>query len=67
LAATLGASAVNAGIAAGSLVGGAIVADLGVASAVLAATGICAVALPMTWTTGLLELDRDIAQPQEEH
>jgi hypothetical protein len=36
-------------------------------SAVLAATGICAVALPMTWTTGLLELDRDIAQPQEEH
>jgi DHA1 family inner membrane transport protein len=54
LAATLGVSAVNAGIAGGSLVGGAVVAGSGVHSVVLAALLVCAVALPASWATGLL-------------
>jgi MFS transporter, DHA1 family, inner membrane transport protein len=54
LAATLGVSAVNAGIAAGSLLGGAVIAGSGVHSVVLAALLVCALALPATWATGRL-------------
>jgi DHA1 family inner membrane transport protein len=58
LAATLGVSAVNAGIAAGSLLGGAVIAGSGVHSVVLAALLVCALALPANWATGLLVLPR---------
>lgn len=54
LAATLGASAVNGGIAAGAVVGGRAVADHGVAGAALVAAVICAIALPATWATRFL-------------
>jgi hypothetical protein len=45
---------VNAGIAAGSLLGGAVIAGSGVHSVVLAALLVCALALPANWATGLL-------------
>lgn len=48
LAATLSASAINAGIAMGSLIGGWVLARYGVDSVVLLATALCAVALPGT-------------------
>jgi DHA1 family inner membrane transport protein len=54
LAATLGASAVNAGIAAGSLIGGAVLASQGARDTVLAAAILCAIALPATWATRFL-------------
>jgi DHA1 family inner membrane transport protein len=54
LAATLGASAVNGGIAAGSLLGGAVLASRGARDTVLAAAILCAIALPATWATRLL-------------
>lgn len=54
LAATLGASAVNAGIAAGALVGGWATARYGVSSTVLAALVIVTVALPAAWASRLL-------------
>ena len=55
LAATLGASAVNLGIAAGSLVGGAVLAGDGVHAVVLAGLVICTVALPATWASRRLK------------
>jgi DHA1 family inner membrane transport protein len=51
LAATLSASAANAGIAAGAAVGGWIVAAQGVESIVPVGLLICAVAVPLTWAT----------------
>jgi DHA1 family inner membrane transport protein len=54
LAATLPASAVTAGIAAGALVGGWALTRGGADSALLAALMICAAALPATWATGRL-------------
>ncbi|MEV1009378.1 MFS transporter [Streptomyces sp. NPDC049881] len=51
LAATLGASAVNAGIAAGAAVGGWAVSAYGVENVPLVALVICLVALPATWFT----------------
>jgi DHA1 family inner membrane transport protein len=54
LAATLGASAVNAGIAGGSLIGGAVLASHGAGDTVLAAMILCALALPATWATRFL-------------
>jgi DHA1 family inner membrane transport protein len=48
LAATLSASAVNAGIAAGSLIGGWMLARYGVDTVVLLAAALCAVVLPGT-------------------
>jgi MFS transporter, DHA1 family, inner membrane transport protein len=54
LAATLGASAVNAGIAAGSLAGGWAIASHGAAWVVLLGTVVCAAASPAAWATGLL-------------
>jgi DHA1 family inner membrane transport protein len=49
LASTLGASAGNAGIAAGSAVAGWFAARYGVGGLPLAAAGICAVTLPLLW------------------
>jgi DHA1 family inner membrane transport protein len=54
LGATLGASAVNAGIAGGSLIGGAVLAGHGAGATVLAAAILCAIALPATWATRFL-------------
>lgn len=63
LAATLGASAVNAGIAIGALVGGAVLAATGAHAVVLTALIICAVALPATWAIGLLNVPSSAASP----
>jgi DHA1 family inner membrane transport protein len=54
LAATLGASAVNGGIAAGSLVGGAVLIRNGASAPLLVATVLAAVAIPVTWATRFL-------------
>jgi hypothetical protein len=54
LAATLGASAVNAGIAAGSLIGGVALARHGASAPLLVATTMCALAIPATWATRFL-------------
>lgn len=54
LAATLGASAVNAGIAGGSLIGAWAVADAGVETPLVAGAAIIAVALPATWASRFL-------------
>lgn len=54
LAAALGASAVNAGIAAGAVIGGWALDAFGPAGIVLAAVVICTVALPVNWVAGRL-------------
>jgi DHA1 family inner membrane transport protein len=54
LAATLGASAVNAGIALGALAGGRVLATHGVRPVALTAALIGAVAVPAAWATGML-------------
>ena len=54
LAASLPASASNAGIAVGSLIGGWALAGHGAGAAVLAGVVVCAVALPCTWLAGSL-------------
>ncbi|HEX6352537.1 MFS transporter [Actinophytocola sp.] len=54
LAATLGASAVNAGIAAGAILGGVFVDSYGVESVLLAAMVMCLVGLPLTILSGRL-------------
>jgi DHA1 family inner membrane transport protein len=46
---------VNAGIAGGSLIGGAVVAANGVHAVVLATLVVCAATLPATWATGFLK------------
>jgi len=51
LAASLSASAVNAGIAAGSLAGGFALARFGVEAPMGMAVSLCALALPATWST----------------
>ena len=51
LAATLGASAANAGIAAGSLAGGAVVAGPGVHYVVVVGAAVCLLTLPATLAT----------------
>lgn len=55
-AAILPASAVNAGIAAGALVGGWVVTYYGVSAPVLVGVVICALALPATWATRSFEV-----------
>jgi DHA1 family inner membrane transport protein len=55
LAATLSASAANAGIAAGSLIGGEMLEHHGVSSVVLVAIAVCALALPLTWGAQFLK------------
>lgn len=54
LAATLPASAINAGIAIGALVGGWAVAEYGPSAPVIAGVVVSVVALPATWATGRL-------------
>ncbi|MFI5806359.1 MFS transporter [Streptomyces sp. NPDC051561] len=56
LAATLGASAVNAGIAVGAAVGGWALAAYGVGEVPLVALVGCAVALPVVWATRFLKV-----------
>ncbi|HEX6445132.1 MAG TPA: MFS transporter, partial [Streptosporangiales bacterium] len=51
LAATLGASAVNLGIALGAFLGGRVAAGPGVHAVALTATIVVAIALPATWAT----------------
>lgn len=63
LAATLGASGVNAGIALGALVGGSAVAAGGVHTVALVAAAVCAVALPATLATRLLKVPAERAAP----
>lgn len=55
LAATLPASAINAGIAIGALVGGWAVESFGASAPVIAGLIISAIALPATWATGWLK------------
>jgi DHA1 family inner membrane transport protein len=54
LAATLSASAVNAGVATGSLIGGWVLSGYGARSVMLAAAAICVIALPVTLASRLL-------------
>ncbi|HTW06475.1 MAG TPA: MFS transporter [Acidimicrobiales bacterium] len=54
LAATLGASAVNGGIAIGSLLGGAVLAHHGPSSPIVVALVLSAVAVPATWFTSFV-------------
>ncbi|MCX4751377.1 MFS transporter [Kitasatospora sp. NBC_01287] len=54
LAATLGASAVNAGIAAGAAVGGWAQSSHGSGAVVVTGAVVCAVALPATWASRFL-------------
>ena len=63
LAATLGASAVNAGIAAGAVLGGWVLSGHGVRAVPLAAVIVCAVALPATWATRWLKVPPAPAEP----
>ena len=63
LAATLGASAVNAGIAGGAVIGGWALANYGVEAVLLTGLIICVVALPATWASGLAGYP---AQPADE-
>ncbi|MDP8929023.1 MAG: MFS transporter [Actinomycetota bacterium] len=61
LGATLGVSAVNAGIAGGSLIGGWALATGGVDAAVVVAAAICALALPATWATRFLKVPAPVS------
>ncbi len=54
LAPTLGISVFNAGIAAGSIIGGAVISGSGAGSTVLVALIIVAATLPLTWATNRL-------------
>jgi DHA1 family inner membrane transport protein len=54
LASTLGASAVNAGIAAGSLIGGFVLARHGASAPLVVAAILCALAIPASWATRFL-------------
>jgi DHA1 family inner membrane transport protein len=51
LASTLPASAVNAGIAVGALLGGQTLAQYGAGGAIMAGACMCALAVPLTWAT----------------
>lgn len=55
LAATLSASAANAGIAMGSLLGGQILERHGVSYVVLVAVAVCVLAVPLTCGTQFLK------------
>jgi len=67
LAATLSASAINAGIALGAVLGGWMLAAVGTRSVVLLAAGICALALPLTIGTGSWQATTETmdAEPDE--
>ena len=61
LAATLSASAINIGIAMGSIIGGVALNRFGVAQVPLVAAALCAAAVPLAW--GM----RRVRSPREEH
>jgi DHA1 family inner membrane transport protein len=63
LAATLPASAVNAGIAVGAVAGGAAVSHGGAADAMLTGLLVCVAALPATWASGRLRPARSGRHP----
>lgn len=63
LAATMGASAVNLGIALGAFAGGRVVAGAGLHPVVLAGIAVVAVALPLTWASGRLRPVPERAEP----
>jgi DHA1 family inner membrane transport protein len=65
LAATLGASAVNLGIALGAFLGGRVTTGPGVHAVALVATIIVAAALPATWATRRLQPAAASAKPAE--
>jgi DHA1 family inner membrane transport protein len=67
LAATLGASAVNAGVAIGSLVGGAVLSSHGAAGPTVVALILSVLAIPAVWAAGLLRPAVVVtdAQPEE--
>ncbi|MFC5002453.1 MFS transporter [Dactylosporangium cerinum] len=56
LAATLPASAINAGIAIGSLIGGWALATHGASAPVIVGIVVSAIAVPVSWATGLLRV-----------
>lgn len=58
LAASLGASAANAGIATGALIGGQVVAHLGVRHTALAAAAVCLLSLPAALATHFIRPGR---------
>ena len=60
LAASLSASAVNVGIAAGSLAGGVALARYGVEAPMQMALLLCALALPSTWSNRRLTVPEDL-------
>lgn len=67
LAAALPASATNAGIAAGALIGGWAVANFGTSAPVIVGAVICAIVLPTTWAIGLFKVPDPVeeqVQPQ---
>jgi MFS transporter, DHA1 family, inner membrane transport protein len=67
LAATLGASAVNEGIAAGAVVGGVALAGGGPAAVVLTGLMVCVVALPATLAAGLMRVPSEEASRPAPH
>jgi DHA1 family inner membrane transport protein len=64
LAATLGASAINAGIAIGSLAGGAVLADHGPSAPTVLALIVSAIAVPAVWATRFLHPPGLATDPQ---
>jgi DHA1 family inner membrane transport protein len=66
LAATLGASAVNAGIAIGSLVGGAALSSHGAAAPTVLALVLSALAIPAVWAAGLMRPGATVTETQPE-
>jgi DHA1 family inner membrane transport protein len=65
LAATLGASAVNAGIAVGAVIGGWVVSAYGVRDVMLAAAFVCVIVLPATIATRWLRAPSTARQPDQ--
>jgi MFS transporter, DHA1 family, inner membrane transport protein len=63
LAATLGASAINAGIAIGSLAGGAVLSHHGPAAPTIVALIVSAIAVPAVWATRLLHPPGSVTDP----
>jgi DHA1 family inner membrane transport protein len=63
LAASLPASALNAGIAIGALAGGWTVTGGGLNAITVVGAVICAIAVPAAWATGLLKPQAPVASP----
>jgi MFS transporter, DHA1 family, inner membrane transport protein len=65
LAATLGASAINAGIAAGSLLGGAVLARHGPSALLVVAVAVSAVMAPAAWGSRFIHPGSPAVAPNE--